>query len=297
MRFDFTAAQYLQFAIAGLVAGSIYALLALGFNTVFSVNGVINLAQGEFVMLGGMFYYTATFDLELPIVLAATLAIMAVMLCAAAMERIIIRPARETTTLRIILLTLGCALLASAVASAVWGVNALRVPKFTAGSPFHFGSVVVTRQQAWVIAVTVVAAVLLAYFFRRTNTGLAMRSIAENRLAAQSVGIPVERMVLVAFVIAGLLGGIAGVLITPITSVNNQMGLALSIKGFTAALLGGIGSMPGAVAGGLLLGLLEAFGEASLSSGYSQAMPLLVLLIIFVARPTGVLGESTSIRR
>jgi branched-chain amino acid transport system permease protein len=279
-----------QFVVAGIVAGSIYALVALGFNVIFNATEIINFAQGEFVMLGGMFYYAATSTAGLPLVAALAVAVGGVTLVAALLEVMVIRPAAQATVLGLVLVTLAAALLAEAGARTIWGVNPLSVPSFTPGPPFQAGGVTITRQAVWVVASTLVVMAALRWFSTRTDTGLAMQAAALNREAAATVGISVRRMVFLSFLIAGLLGGIGAVLITPITKVHYELGLSMGIKGFTAAMLGGLGNMPAAVLGGLTLGLVESIAAGYVPSGLREAIPMSVLVLILLLRPTGILG-------
>ena len=278
-----------QFLVAGVVAGSIYALVALGFNVIFNATEIINFAQGEFVMLGGMFYYAATTTAGLPVPVALAVAVASVALVAALLEVTVIRPAAQATVLGLVLVTLAAALLAEAGARSIWGVNPLSVPGFTPGSPFRAGGVTVTRQALWVVGSTLVVMAALRWFSTRT-TGLAMQAVALNREAAETVGISVRRMVFLSFLIAGLLGGIGAVLITPITKVHYELGLSMGIKGFTAAMLGGLGNMPAAVVGGLTLGLIESTSAGYVPSGLREAIPMAVLVAVLLVRPTGILG-------
>lgn len=283
--------QFGQFVVAGVVAGSIYALVALGFNVIFNATEIINFAQGEFVMLGGMFYYAATRNAGLPVVVAIAIAVAGVALIAALLEVTLIRPAAQATVLGLVLVTLAAALLAEAGARTIWGADPLSVPDFTAGPPFDLGGVIITRQAVWVVVSALVVMALLRYFSTRTDTGLAMQAVALNRAAAEAVGISVRRMVLLSFLAAGVLGGIGAVLITPITKVHYELGLAMGIKGFTAAMLGGLGNMTAAVVGGLALGLIESIGAGYVPSGLREAIPMSVLILILLARPTGILGS------
>jgi branched-chain amino acid transport system permease protein len=283
--------QFGQFVVAGVVAGSIYALVALGFNVIFNATEIINFAQGEFVMLGGMFYYATTRNAGLPVVVAIAIAVAGVALIAALLEVTLIRPAAQATVLGLVLVTLAAALLAEAGARTIWGADPLSVPDFTAGPPFDLGGVIITRQAVWVVVSALVVMALLRYFSTRTDTGLAMQAVALNRAAAEAVGISVRRMVLLSFLAAGVLGGIGAVLITPITKVHYELGLAMGIKGFTAAMLGGLGNMTAAVVGGLALGLIESIGAGYVPSGLREAIPMSVLILILLARPTGILGS------
>ena len=280
-----------QYLVSGLMTGAVYALVALGFNLVYNGTQVINFAQGEFVMLGGMLYYASTQQHGLPIVAGLAIAVAGVGAIAAMFELTVIHQARHATVLGVVLITLAFAILTESVARAIWGVNPLSVPRFSSGPPVEIGDVVITRQAFWVVGSALVVMFVLRWFTTRTDTGLAMQAVSMNRSAAEAVGVPVHRMVLIAFLLAGLLGGVGGVLITPITNVHYLLGLGMAIKGFTAAILGGLGNMTGAVVGGLVLGLIEALGTAYISSGFRDAVPMVVLIALLLVRPTGLLGK------
>lgn len=279
-----------QFAVTGIVTGSIYALVALGFNAVFNATDVVNFAQGEFVMLGGLLSYTGSELLGLPVAAAVVLAVLAVAVIGGLLQLLVVQPAKQATVLGLTLATVAAALFATAMARAAWGVNALNVPAFMPGEAIRTGGVVITAQSIWVVAAALIAMLAMREFQRRSTTGLAMQAVALNRPAAEAVGISVSKMVLLAFVLAGALGGLGGVLLAPITGAAYGIGLGLTIVGFTAAVLGGLGSISGAVVGGLALGMIEALSAGVISSAWQQVVPMALLILILMVRPTGILG-------
>src|SRR6266540_1075907 len=252
-----------QYLVVGLTLGSIYALVALGFVTVYSVTGVINFAQGEFVMLGAMFSTQFIHD-GLPLPVAALLAVAGAGLVGAVVHEL--------------------ALLA-------WGTDPRPMSAFTPGPPIELAGAIVTRQTLWVIATTVIALAALYVFFQTTALGRALRACAVNPLAARLVGISPRRMALAAFVLSGAIGALSGVVLAPITFATYDMGLMLGLKGFVGAVLGGLANPPGAVAGGLILGLLEA-AATPISSAYKDALAFVVLIVVMLARPAGLFGRS-----
>lgn len=283
-----------QLAVSGLVIGCIYALAGLGFNAIFNATGIINFAQGDFLVLGGFFFYAGSATFHLPLIPAVLFSLVIVSAIGAFVQLAIVRPGRGSGHIGRGASLIGVSLLVTAVTADVWGVNPLPVREFTPGKPYFLGEVVITRQQVWIVGVTLVVVIALQLFFQRTTAGIAMRAASLNPDAARGVGVSVQRMALFAFILAAALGSIGGILITPLTSVSYNTGFALTIKGFTAAILGGLGSMYGAVVGGVTLGLIESLSAAYITSGYQQAVPMAVLILVFLLRPGGILGTSVS---
>ena len=289
-----------QLAVTGVVVGCIYAIVALGFNVIFSATGLLNFAQGNFVLLGGFLFFTAAITWEIPLIPAIIVALVLVGAAGAIVQLAVVRLVRaqagEARVIQTGTALLAVAFLITAVASWIWGVDPVPVPEFTPGPPFFLGDVVITRQQAWVVGVTIAVVFLFTLFFLRTNLGISMRAAALNPDAARGVGISVERMALLAFVIGCALAGLGGILITPINGVFVGAGLIFTVKAFTAAVLGGLGDPRGAIVGGIVLGLLESVSAAFISSGYQEAVPMVVLILVFMFRPGGIMGVGLAAR-
>lgn len=280
-----------QYLVLGITLGSIYALVALGFVTVFSVTGVINFAQGESVMLGAMLATQLIHD-GLPLPVAAVLAVAGAALVGALVHELGLRPAwGRVSALGMIMITIGAATAIRGVALLVWGTDPRPMDPFTAGPPLQIAGAAVARQTIWVVATTAVALAALYLFFQTTALGRALRACAVNPLAARLVGISPRRMALVAFMLSGAVGAIGGVVLAPITFATYDMGLMLGLKGFVGAVLGGLANPLGAVAGGLILGLLEA-AATPISSSYKDAAAFVVLIVVMVARPSGLFGRA-----
>ncbi len=280
------AAQYL---VTGLTLGSIYALVALGFVTVFSVTGVINFAQGEFVMLGAMLTAQLT-QAGVPLVAAALIGVTGATLAAALVHELGLRPARRASELTLIIITIGAATAIRGLAQLAWGTDVRVLRVFTPGPPVEIAGAVVARQALWVIGTTALVLVVLQVFFNTTSLGRALRACAVNPLAARLVGVSPRRMGLAAFALTGAVAAIGGVVLAPLSYATYDMGLMLGLKGFVAAVLGGLANPPGAVVGGLALGLLEAFGTP-ISSAYKDAAAFVVLILVMLLRPGGVFGR------
>jgi branched-chain amino acid transport system permease protein len=280
----------LQFVLTGLTQGSIYALVAVGFNLVYSATGIINFAQGEFVMLGGLLAVTCYTTLHLPLALAVILPIGVVMLVGAGIHRFAIRPLRQAHLVTLIMVTVGVSVALRGLAQVIWGADSYPLPPFSHADAITLGGASLDPQSLWVLGIAAITGGGLTLFFRYTTAGRAMTACALSPLAARLSGIRVERMNTWAFALAGGVGAIAGAVLAPIALPSFDVGTSLALKGFCAAILGGIGNNTGALLGGLLVGLMESLGAGYISSGYKDAIAFLALLIVLVLRPSGLLN-------
>jgi branched-chain amino acid transport system permease protein len=283
-------AEFLQFLFSGLTVGAVYALIALGFTLIYNASDVINFAQGEFVMLGGM----STVFLALagvPLPLAALLAIVVTIAAGFALHRGAIEPARDASPVALIMITIGASIFIRGVAQVVFDKRFHSLPHLLGSEPISLGGATLLPQSLVVLAGGAAIVILLWLFIDRTLLGKAIIATAANRLAARLVGINTRRIVGLAFAISAAIGAVAGILVTPLTFTSYDVGTLLALKGFAAAMLGGIGSALGAVIGGLLLGMLEAFGAGYISSKYKDAVAFLVILAVLFAMPQGLLGR------
>ncbi|MBZ0139992.1 MAG: branched-chain amino acid ABC transporter permease [Pseudorhodoplanes sp.] len=285
-------AEFLQFLFSGLTIGAIYALVALGFTLIYNASDVINFAQGEFVMIGGMvtFFLTAA---GVPIPLAAVMAVAAAILVGVALHSFAIEPARGATAVTLIIITIGASILLRGVAAVVFDKNFHSYPAFAGSEPIEIGGATVLPQSLIVLAGVAVIVTALWLLMSRTLIGKAMLATAANKLAARLVGINTARIIGVSFAISAAIGAIGGVLVTPITLTNYDVGTLLALKGFAAAMLGGMGHPVGAVIGGLAVGLLESFGAGYLSSLYKDAIAFIVILLILFVMPQGLFGRAS----
>jgi branched-chain amino acid transport system permease protein len=283
--------EFLQFVFSGLTVGAVYALVALGFTLIYVASDVVNFAQGEFVMLGGMGTVSLV-ALGLPLPLAAVLAVVATVLVGLALYRLAIEPARGASAVTLIVITIGASIFLRGLAQVVFDKQLHQLPAFSGDRPVSVLGATILPQSFWVIGGGVVIVVLLWAFLERTLTGKAVLATAGNRLAARLVGIDTGRIVGLSFAVSAAIGAVAGILAAPITFTSYDVGTMLALKGFAAAMLGGIGSPMGAVVGGLLLGLLEALAAGYLSSTYKDAVAFLVILAVLFALPTGLFGRA-----
>jgi len=284
--------DFVQFIFAGLTTGAIYAMLAIGFGVVHNIMGIVNFTQVDFVSLGGMLLFGALVGANLPMWAAVVAAVAGVMLTGALVEFLGIRPSRSRNHLVLVFLTIGLSILLRGIMQKVWGKNSLAVPPLAGEQPLTVLGATILPQAIWILLATAVAIGFLVLFFQRTTVGLAMRGVASNPTAAAVVGLTVQRLRTLSFALAGFLVGLAGVLITPITTRRYDVGVLLGLKGFAAAILGGFGSFPGAIVGGVALGLLESLGAAYVSSVWKDTIAFLVLLLVLFVRPHGLFGKA-----
>ena len=282
--------QLLQLLVTGITNGAIYALVALGFVTIYNVTGVINFAQGEFVMLGALTAISLAAR-GLPLPLAAALAVVVTALIGGGLQRFALHPARNASILSLIIITLGIGIALRGAALVIWGTQPYGLRPFTAGPPLRFLGAVVRLQSLWVVGTAVLMLVGLYLFFEFTLLGKAVRACSINRTAARLLGIPVDRMALLSFVLSAGLSAVAGIVITPASFATYDMGLSMGLKGFAAAILGGLANPVLAVVGGLLIGLIEALGAGFVASGYKEAFAFGTLLILLLTRSAGLFGR------
>jgi branched-chain amino acid transport system permease protein len=283
-------AEFLQFLISGLTVGAVYALVALGFTLIYNASGVVNFAQGEFVMLGGMVTVFAS-AAGVPLALAALIAVVVAVVIGLLLHRLAIEPARGASAVTLIIITIGASILFRGIAAIVFDKQFHKLPGFTGEAPINILGAAVQPQSFWVLGGAAVVVVALYVFLEHTILGKAVLATAANRLAARLVGINTTTIMALAFGGSAAIGAIAGILVTPITLTSYDVGTLLALKGFAAAMLGGMGNPVGAVIGGLLLGLLEAFGAGYLSSTYKDAFAFLVILIVLFVAPQGLFGR------
>ncbi len=275
--------SYLQFILSGLSTGSIYVLVALGIVTVYSVTGIVNLAQGEYSMLGAMLAITFQ-KWGFPLLLALMASIACTTLVGVLIERLTVRPARAATPITLIMITVGVSITVRGIALLIWGTTPYSLPSFTKGAPLHILGAAMSLQRLWIIATALLVLFLLYYLLERTLLGKAVRACAISRQTAGLMGVSPSQMSMLAFGLSAALGALSGIVIAPLTLASYDMGLMLGLKGFVAAVIGGLVSAPGAVIGGLLLGVLESLGAGLISSGFKDAIAFLALLAVILAR-------------
>ncbi len=283
------SAQFLQFFFSGVTVGATYALSALGFTLIYNACNVINFAQGEFIMLGGMLTVFFVHS-GLPLPIAAILAVIGPAAVGILLAKFAIEPARGAGSVSLIIITIGASLVIRGVIQIWLGKGAHVLAAFSGNEPIAIGGATLLPQSLWVLGVAAAMVIALWLFFRRTVVGKAILATSYNALAAQLVGIPTQWVLRLSFALSAAMGAVAGILLTPITLTSYDVGIMLGLKGFVAAVVGGLGSGLGAVAGGLLVGIVEAMSAGYISSAYKDAVPFVLILIILFFLPRGLIG-------
>ncbi|OHD08198.1 MAG: hypothetical protein A2Y34_16775 [Spirochaetes bacterium GWC1_27_15] len=292
--------DFLQYCLTGISVGMIYALIASGFSLIYRVTNVINFAQGEFIMLGGMLMILFNHFLKWNIFLSVILVLIIVVLVAFLLEELTLKPFKNDDVLIKIIFTIGASILIRGISMVVfWKEPGLRYESFFTDQNFKILGASITLQDIFIISVSIIIFVLLFIFMEKTITGKAMRATAINLKASKIIGINVNLTLKLSFILSGLLGAIAGIIITPKLGMSYDSGIFWGIKGFTAAILGGLDSGVSVIFGGLLLGLLEAFITgygANISFGlfkseYRDVVICAILIIFLILKPNGILSK------
>ncbi|HEX3506573.1 MAG TPA: branched-chain amino acid ABC transporter permease [Xanthobacteraceae bacterium] len=284
----------LQSLASGIAVGCVYGLIGIGFCVIYNASGIVNFAQGAFVMLGGMVASAALQIYGLPLPVAGVVAVVACAGIGVVLERIVVRPLwdRQSATFVMILATLAAQIVIERLTLIAAGDQPRSLPMFTDLPPLRVGDLAVSFQFLWIVGGSALVIASLALFFSSTKTGKAMRACAIDRDAAALQGIPVSRMLALAFGLSAALGAFAGVLITPAQYTAFNLGVPFAISGFIAAIVGGFGRPLGALAGGILLGVVQALAIVVLGSAFKNIAALSVLLLFLFFRPTGLLGAA-----
>ena len=282
--------KWSQLLVTGVTIGSIYALIALGYVTIYRTSRVVNMAQGAFVMFGAFFTYSFLSEIGLPYWLSAVLAIVVVVIIAIVMYLLVLRPLIKISLVSIILATMAMSILFENVALLRWGGYGKSVPAFTGDKALFIGKVAVFPQSLWVIGLMVLVLIGLYALTNRTRVGKQMTATANDPGAASLSGVSTGRMILLAFGISAAIGALGGIAITPLNSTNYLSGGIYALSGFVAAILGGWGSSSGAVVGGLALGIIQSVATGFLPTGYQDAVAYAILILVLYFRPSGLLG-------
>jgi branched-chain amino acid transport system permease protein len=288
------AAYLAQTLVNGLSVGCIYGLIGIGFCVIYNASGIVNFAQGAFVMLGGMVTFVLLTSFGMPLIVAGALATAAVALLGVIIERLVVRPLwdRNATMFVMILATLAAQIVIERATLIAVGDQPKSIPVFTDLPPIRIGGVAIGYQIIWIIGTSLLLIAVLALFFQKTLVGRAMRACSINREAAALQGIPVSRMLALSFALSAALGAIAGILLTPTQFTAFNVGTPFAISGFIAAIVGGFGRPFGAFLGGIALGLAQALAVFALGSGLKNVAALAVLLVFLFFRPSGILGPA-----
>ncbi len=288
------ATLLLQFLVTGAGTGCVYGLVAIGFCVIYNASGIVNFAQGSFVMLGGVVTYSLWHALHLPLAVAALGAIIVSVALGVLTDLLVVRPLwhRRATMFVMILATLAVQIVVERLTLIVVGDAPMSLPPILSRGPIHLGPIVLDTQVAFIFAVSLLLVAGLRLFFTRTATGRAMRACSIDRDAAALLGIPVSRLVAVGFALSAAIGAIAGILVTPTQYTAYNLGVPFAISGFIAAILGGFGNPFGAFLGGLMLGITQSLATVAFGAGTRNVFSLAVLLIFLLLRPQGLLGTA-----
>jgi len=289
--------QIPQLIVSGITSGCIYAIVAIGFSIIYGGTQVINFAQGEFVMVGAM--VAAVLLAKFSLALAFPVAVAAGCLVGVLVALCVLIPLKRASVITLIIMTVGASILLRGLAQLFWGESAIPVPPFTGvringiveDRTIHIYHAVVGVQSLWVVGITALLVLAMHLFFKYTLIGQAMRASSMNPTGARLVGISPRKMVVMSFMLAAALGAIAGVTVSPVFYAKCNMGTALGLKGFCAAVLGGLGNFGGGIIAGLLLGIVEALAGVLPSpwSDYKDAVAFVILLIVLLVKPQGLL--------
>lgn len=279
-----------QAIFAALSVGSMYALVALGVTLIYSSTNIINFAQGEFVMLGGMTMVTLYGQLKWPLYFSIPATIAITVLVGMGLMKVSYRPGKSTSLITVLIITIGASLFISGSAMHIWDADIHRFEPFSGDVPLKLLGAAIAPQSLWIIGLTILVVVLLVVYFQFTIYGKAMKACALDRTAAGMLGIRVKRMVLLSFAMSAALGCVAGIIMTPLTMVDYNGGMLLAIKGFSAAMLGGMGSFVGAVIGGFVFSFLESFAATFVTSRLKELITFIVIINVLLFMPRGIMG-------
>ncbi len=280
----------IQAIFAALPVGCIYALVALGVALIYNATNIINFAQGEFVMLGGMSMVALYGDMHVPIYLAIQASVTIATIIGMALMKVAYRPGKNTSLIIVLIITIGASLLISGSAMHIWDADIHRFPPFSGEKPIMFLGAAIVPQSLWVIGMTFFLVICLVCYFQFTIHGKAMKACALDRTAAGLLGIKVKRMVLISFAMSSALGALGGIVMTPLTMIDYSGGMMLAIKGFSAAMLGGMGSFVGAVIGAFVFSFLESFTATFISGSYKELVTFIVIINVLLFMPNGIMG-------
>jgi branched-chain amino acid transport system permease protein len=283
--------DFIQQLVGGIALGCVYGLIALGFVLIYKTTEVVNFAQGDLMMLGGFVAYTLIVMFGLNYWLGFLLAVIVMAVFGALVERLVIRPILGFPQFAIVMATIGLGFFLRSMAGIIWGTDDLRIDTPFSTGLLKIGDLVLAYDKLSIIVATIILCTVLYFFFARTRLGIAMRATSENMLAAGYMGIPVKRIVSLIWAISAAVAAIAGILLAPITFVHSNVGLALGLKAFPAAVLGGFGSIPGALVGGLIIGVIETMAGFYLPQGWKDVAPYLILLAVLLLKPEGLFGS------
>jgi len=281
--------DFIQQLVGGIALGCVYGLIALGFVLIYKATEVVNFAQGDLMMLGGFVAFTFIDQLGLNYWLGFGLAVVTMAAFGSLVERVIVRPILGYPQFSVVMVTIGLGFALRAVAGMIWGTDDLRIDTPFSTGVVRVGQLVLAYDKLSVIIATILLCVALWVYFNKTRMGVAMQATSQNMLGAYYMGIPVKRVFSLIWAISAAVAGFAGVLLAPIAFIHTNIGF-LGLKAFPAAVLGGFGSIPGALVGGVIIGIVETLSGFYLPEGFKDVAAYVVLLAVLMVRPEGLLG-------
>lgn len=285
---------FLQLVVSGLVVGSVYALVALGFVLIYKSSDVINFAQGEFLLMGAYVALALVTSYQVPFIPAVVLTLLGCVLLGVVVERLVLRPFIGEPVISVIMATIGLSSLMRGVIQVIWGTDTRTFPQVFPVEPVHFGGVIVSQVYLWSLGLALALLALFTLFFKYSSTGIVMRAAADDQTAALSMGISVKRVFAITWAIAAVVAGIGGILLGNINGVNPTLA-SIGLKVLPVAILGGLDSVSGAVVGGFAIGLIESLAGGYLDpifgGGVKDVTPFVVLVIVLMLRPYGLFGK------
>ena len=283
----------LQLFVAGVAQGCVYALVALGFVLIYKATETVNFAQGDLMMLGGFFALTASVIWGWPYWATILFAVAAMAVVGMLIERVVLRPVLGQPAFTVVMITIGVGYVLRGAVTMIpgWGTDTYTFPTPFGDGTFKLGGVIFAAQEAAVIVMTAALVAALYLFFRFSKLGVAMQATSQNQLAAAYMGIPVRRVNMMIWGLSAGVAAFAGILLAPVTFVHSNMGF-IGLKAFPAAVVGGFGSVPGAIVGGLIIGLVEAFAGRYLPEGFKDVAAYVVVLAVLLVKPSGIFGET-----
>lgn len=279
--------EVLQLLISGISQGCVYGLIAMGFVLIYKATEMVNFAQGDMMMLGAYLAYTWINLAGLPFAAGLVATIISLAIIGVLIERTLLRPMIGEPPFAVLMITIGLGFMLRAIAGAIWGTETKAVSNPFSGNVLRMGELSIGYENLAIIVGTVILCVLLYLFFRFTRLGIAMQAASQNQLAAYYVGIPVKRIYSLVWAMSAALAAVAGVLVAPISLVEPVMGF-IGVKAFAAAIVGGFGSLPGAIIGGLIVGIAEQFAGLYLPPGFADTTAYVILLVMLFLRPEGL---------
>lgn len=282
--------MFLDQLINGIVLGSVYALMAIGYTMVWNVLRFINFAHGE-VYMGGAFVALYLSFLGVPIWIAYLGGILAGALLGYLMEKIVYKHMRSAPKLNLLIAAIGIGILLQNLAQLIFGASPKRLTSVFISKSVEIGGISLNQHYIFIIIVAIIVMILLEVFINRTLMGKAVQAASQNIEATQLMGINANKVISITFAVGSAVGAIAGILVGPIFLVFPTMGIFAGLKGFTASVMGGMGNIPGALLAGLILGIIESFATGFISSGYRDAVAMVILLLILLIRPQGLFGK------